>query len=252
VAFGGERSGVELDQSLGRRRLFEAVARLRSDVALLGSAAGGKARSLIRSIIAIARGVYIGVVASALLIGIGGNALLSQMGRHPAPLVVSANQAASSTSQKIASATTRSTGAVTPASSPLLLSSNPISTVVPSVVDVSRVSSISAAAPVSPTIGRGEPRPIARTPDQIGDLLSGKPLHDESHLIRVAQTALAKLGYAVKIDGVEDGDTRRALRDFERAHGLAITPEIGSALVSQLTGSARMGGQRKGPLTKGT
>ena len=123
---------------------------------------------------------------------------------------------------------------------------------VPSVVDVSRVSSISAAAPVSPTIGRGEPRPIARTPDQIGDLLSGKPLHDESHLIRAAQTALAKLGYAVKIDGVEDGDTRRALRDFERAHGLAITPEIGSALVSQLTGSARMGGQRKGPLTKGT
>ena len=96
------------------------------------------------------------------------------------------------------------------------------------------------------TIRRGEPRPIARTPDQIGDLLSGKPLHDESHLIRAAQTALAKLGYAVKIDGVEDGDTRRALRDFERAHGLATTPEIGSALVSQLTGAARMGRQRKG------
>jgi Putative peptidoglycan binding domain len=244
VAFGGERSGVELDQSLGRRRLFEAVARLQSDVALLGSAAGGKARSLVRSIIAVARGVYIGVVASALLIGIGGNALLSQIGRHPAPLFVSSNQAASSTSQKIASATTRSTEAVT--SSPLLLSSNTISTVAPAVVDVSRVSSISNAAPASPTIRRGEPRPIARTPDQIGDLLSGKPLHDESHLIRAAQTALAKLGYAVKIDGVEDGDTRRALRDFERAHGLATTPEIGSALVSQLTGAARMGRQRKG------
>jgi len=138
VAFGGERSGVELDQSLGRRRFFEAVARLQSDVALLGSAAGGKARSLVRSIIAVARGVYIGVVASALLIGIGGNALLSQIGRHPAPLFVSANQAASSTSQKIASATTRSTEAVT--SSPLLLSSNTISTVAPAVVDVSRVS----------------------------------------------------------------------------------------------------------------
>lgn len=194
--------------------MFEAVARLQSDVALLGSAAGGKARSLVRSIIAVARGVYIGVVASALLIGIGGNALLSEMGRYPASLVVSANQAASSTSQKIASATTRSTGAVTPASSPLLLSSNPISTVAPAVVDVSRVSSISAAAPVSPTIVRGEPRPIARTPDQIGDLLSGKPLHDESHLIRVAQTALTKLGYAVKTDGVEDGDTHRRASRF--------------------------------------
>ena len=239
MAFGGEHSGVELDRSLGRRRLFEAVARLQSDVALLGSAAGGKARSLVRSIIAVARGVYIGVVASALLIGIGGNALLSQIGRHPAPLFVSTNQAASSTSQKIASATTRSMEAVT--SSPLLLSS-----VVPAVVDVSRVSSISNAAPASPTIGRGEPRPIARTPDQIGDLLSGRPLHGDSHLIRAAQTALAKLGYAVKIDGVEDGDTRCALRDFERAHGLATTPEIGSALVSQLTGAARMGRQRKG------
>jgi hypothetical protein len=250
VAFGGERSGVELDQSLRRRRLFEAVARLQSDVALLGSAAGGKARSLVRSIIAVARGVYIGVVASALLIGIGGNALLLQIGRHPAPLVVPANQAASSTSQKTASATRRSTGAVTPASSPLLLSPNPISTVAPVVVDVSRVSSISAVAPVSPTIGRGEPRPIARAPDQIGDLLSGKPLQHESHLIRSAQTALAKLGYAVKIDGVEDGDTGRALRDFERAHGLAITPEISSALVTQLTGAARIERRRKG--TKGT
>ena len=90
MAFGGERSGVELDQSLGRRRLFEAVARLRCDVALLGSAAGGKARSLVRSIIAVARGVYIGVVASALLVGIGGNTLLSQIeAKHPAPLVVS-------------------------------------------------------------------------------------------------------------------------------------------------------------------
>jgi hypothetical protein len=106
--------------------------------------------------------------------------------------------------------------------------------------------------PASPTIGRGEPRSIARTPDQIGGLISGKPLHDESHLIRAAQTALAKLGYAIKIDGVEGGDTRRALRDFERAHGLAITPEISSALVSQLTGAARMGRQRKGPLTKDT
>src|SRR5580704_11148296 len=76
---------------------------------------------------------------------LGGNALLSQIGRHPAPLFVSANQAASSTSQKIASATTRSTEAVT--SSPLLLSSNTISTVAPAVVDVSRVSSISNSAP---------------------------------------------------------------------------------------------------------
>jgi Putative peptidoglycan binding domain len=233
--------GVEMDESLRRRGLFEEVARLRSDVALLGSAAGGKARLLVQSIIEIARGVYIGVIASALVLGIGGNALLSQIRRHPAPPFEPAYQEASSTPPKIASATTSATEAVTPASSAPVLSSNPISTVAPAVVDVSRVSSISAAAPLPEAIGRGESRPNPRTPDQIGGLLSGKPLHDESHLIRAAQTALAKLGYAVKIDGVEDGYTRRALRDFERAHGLAITPEISSALVSQLSAAARVG-----------
>jgi hypothetical protein len=156
VVFGGERSGVELGQSLGRRRLFEAVARLWSDVAILGSAAGGKARSLVRSIIAIARGVYIGVIASALLIGIGGNALLSQIGRHPAPLLVPANQEASSTSPKIASATARAAEVVPPKSSAPVLSSNSVATAAPAVVDVSRVSSIAVPAPLAPpAISRG-------------------------------------------------------------------------------------------------
>lgn len=37
-----------------------------------------------------------------------------------------------------------------------------------------------------------------------------------------------------------------ALRDFERVHGLAITPEIGSALVSQLTARLVWEGSGKG------
>jgi peptidoglycan hydrolase-like protein with peptidoglycan-binding domain len=78
-------------------------------------------------------------------------------------------------------------------------------------------------------------------PDQIGDLLRGKPVADESRLIRAAQSALAKLGYPVKADGAEDRATRRALRDFERAHGLALNIEVSSQLVSQLTTAVQAG-----------
>jgi Putative peptidoglycan binding domain len=65
-------------------------------------------------------------------------------------------------------------------------------------------------------------------------------------LISTAQGALAKLGYPVKVDGAEDGATRRALRDFERAHGLPLRTEISSQLVKQLTAVVRLGqkGQR--------
>ena len=82
-----------------------------------------------------------------------------------------------------------------------------------------------------------ERRPAALAPDQIGAFLRGKP-DDGSRLVRAAQISLAKLGYAVKSDGVEDSATRRALRHFERAHGLAPTTEISSVLVKQLTAAA--------------
>jgi len=75
-------------------------------------------------------------------------------------------------------------------------------------------------------------------PDQIGALLRDKPVDDGSHLVRAAQIALAKLGYAVKPDGAEDGATRRALRHFERAHGLSPTTKISPELVKQLTAAA--------------
>jgi peptidoglycan hydrolase-like protein with peptidoglycan-binding domain len=81
-------------------------------------------------------------------------------------------------------------------------------------------------------------------PDQIGDLLRGKPFVDKPHTISAAQSALAKLGYPVKVDGVEDGATRRTLRAFERAHGLQQATEITSELVNQLT-EAGWSGQKE-------
>jgi peptidoglycan hydrolase-like protein with peptidoglycan-binding domain len=56
--------------------------------------------------------------------------------------------------------------------------------------------------------------------------------------MRAAQIALAKLGYAVKSDGVEDGAIRRAVRHFERAHRLTPTTKISAELVKQLTAAA--------------
>ena len=58
-------------------------------------------------------------------------------------------------------------------------------------------------------------------------------------LILAAQSALAKLGYPVKADGVEGTATDQALRDFERAHGLPVTTDVNPHLVKQLTAAAR-------------
>jgi peptidoglycan hydrolase-like protein with peptidoglycan-binding domain len=68
--------------------------------------------------------------------------------------------------------------------------------------------------------------------------LRDRPVDGGSRLVRAAQIALAKLGYAVKSTGAEDGATRRALRHFERTHGLAPTTEISSEIVKQLVAAA--------------
>ena len=54
-----------------------------------------------------------------------------------------------------------------------------------------------------------------------------------------AQTALAKLGYAVKADGTQGAATDQALREFEKAHGLPISTEVTPHLVKQLSSAAR-------------
>jgi peptidoglycan hydrolase-like protein with peptidoglycan-binding domain len=77
--------------------------------------------------------------------------------------------------------------------------------------------------------------------DQIGALLRGEPVDEGSHLVRAAQIALSKLGYPVKPDGAEDGATRRAVLDFENAHGLAPSAEISPELVKRLTAAAGPG-----------
>jgi Putative peptidoglycan binding domain len=231
--------------SFGRARLSATFTRIRDTASLLGPAGRGAARLMMERALATPRRVYIGAGAAALVVGIGANALLLQHGRHPAPLLaahdpspVSASAAPPAGAGEPSAASSTAPAAQPPAAgeSPTTQASAPDTTasIAPQAQDKQHQSSAPA-----PDSGR---RVAALAPDQIGALLRGKTVDDGSHLVREAQIALIKLGYAVKPNGAEDGATRRALRRFERAHGLAPTTEINSELVKQLTAAARPGG----------
>lgn len=197
--------------------MSEALARVRNNSILVRPAkARGAFRGIVRRLADSARvlsaGVYIGAAFSALLVGIGVNALLLQRERHPAPLFRPAGRHAS------------------PASSALPVRP-PVS------ADLVPAASTPAPAPPKPATGEERPRP----PDQIGELLREIPRDDR--VILAAQSALARLGYPVKLDGVEGIATEQALRDFERSHGLPVTTDVTPRLVKQLTVAARAAGR---------
>ena len=160
---------------------------------------------------------YLGAALSVAVVGIGVNALLLQRERHPAPLFgVSAPKPAPAAP----------TPAPTPAPKPV------------SVEDTAPPAQSSAALPPTRPADTETSRSAQ---DPIAELLAGN--HDEaSRLTMAAQTALAKLGYAVKPDGKEGAATEQALREFERAHGLPPATEITERLVKQLTAAARGAG----------
>jgi len=227
--------------------LFEALLRIRDTASLLGPAARGAVRLLMET-----RRVYIGAGVGALVAGIGANALLLPIGRHPAPpltvmthdpLPASADTAAPAVVAHVSptpiSEYSTASAAAPPAAGESRATQASAPDITSSIGPAAQDKQHQSSAPAAP---ESERRPGALAPDHIGAFLRGKPVDDGSRLVRAAQIALAKLGYAVKPDGAEDGATRRALRHFERAHGLAPTTEISSELVKQLTAAARSGG----------
>jgi len=106
-----------------------------------------------------------------------------------------------------------------------------------------------AAAPAreqpaaEPALARAASPAGSHATDPIGNLLRGgaEAPADNSRLIKEAQTALARLGFAVKATGAQSPATDQALRDFERAHGLPASTEITPRLVKQLNAAARAG-----------
>jgi Putative peptidoglycan binding domain len=233
------------NQLLWKPRLFEALMRAHDTASLLGRATRGAVRLLMEIALATPRRIYISAGVAALVAGIGGNALLLQMGRHPTPVLASVAHDPLSAS----ASTAAPPGTVEPVAPHLPPTpTSEYSTASAPAGDISRATQASAPditssfAPAAQdkqhqsSASKGERRFAALGPDQIGALLRGKP-DDGSFLVRPAQVALAKLGYAVKSNGVEDGATRRALRQFERAHGLTPTTKISSELVKQLKAS---------------
>ena len=196
------------------------------------------ARLIVQRVKAAPR-VALGAVLAAIVAGIGGNALLMQAGRHPAPLFAPAAQSSAAAVEPVAphappvaNPAPKTAQAVTPQpSAPATTAS------IEPAAKVDRPASAPSPAPAAP--GRVEKRPAAPDSDPIGAILRGKPVDDGSHLVRAAQVALAKLGYPVKPGGAEDRATRRALRHFQHAHGLPETAEISPELVKRLNAASR-------------
>jgi hypothetical protein len=225
--------------------VIEALARIRSQAILAGSTHREKARLVMDRVLAAPRPVYIG--AAAVAAAIWGNALLFQVGRHPAPLFVpTAQESAPGSANPAAPQASAAPAAPTPAAPAAAVSRAPQASSPDTTSSVGRAPQEephpTSAPPAPAAPGHGEQKAAARAADPIGALLRGKPVDDGSRLVRAAQVALAKLGYVVKIDGAENGATRRALRHFEHKHGLAPTTEISPDLVRRLTAAAQAGG----------
>jgi len=226
----------------------EGLIRTRNYASLLAPTGRGAARLLMERVTTAPRRVYVCAALAALLAGIGANALLLQIGRHPA-LLAEATGDPAPTVQPVAPhaspapvAPHMSPAPVSPPSPPAADFVNTAPPAAPPAAGRPRATRTSSSLGPAEGPERGGPRAAAHAPDQIAALLRGKPVDDESRLVRAAQIALAKLGYPVKLSGAEDGATRRALREFERAHGLTPTTEISPELVKQLSAAVRPGG----------
>lgn len=202
--------------------MIEALVRIRNDSVLSRpgrklAAGGGMLRRAAERARSLPPRFYVGAAVSAVLVGIGVNALVLQRERHPAPLFAPAPQkpAISAPAEPAAAAPAHETQAAAPARE------------------------TQAAAPLPPARAASSDAPPARPSDAIGDLLRADPAADASRLVVTAQTALVKLGYPVKADGTRGAATDQALREFERDHGLPVSTDITPRLVKLLNAAAR-------------
>jgi hypothetical protein len=200
--------------------LPEALARSRNDSVLSRPARprkdrDGFVRTLIRPLLTRPARTIAGATLAAVLTGIVLNALLMQKERRPAPSFAESRPAAAAVEPP-----------ARPAPAPAIVESAPIVAQPP-------------ARPIGlGAVGDAVPVPPPRSSDPIRDLLRGGDAKDGTHLTMAAQTALIKLGFALKADGVEGASTEQAIAQFERAHGLAASSEITPRLVKQLSAAA--------------
>ena len=200
----------------------EALARSRNDSVLSRSARSASKdrdsflRAITRPLLSRPARTIAGASLAAVLTGIVVNALLMQKEHRSAPFFAAPKPAT-------AAAEPPARPAAAPA--PAIAESAPVIAQPPT-----RPAGLGAA-------GDAVPVPPARSGDAIRDLLRGGD-KDATHLTMAAQTALIKLGFALKADGVEGASTEQAIQQFEHAHGLAASSEITPKLVKQLSAAA--------------
>jgi hypothetical protein len=210
--------------------MSEALARVRNDSVLTRPArAPRRGGGVLALAAARVRGLpvrfYAGSAFAALLVGIVVNALLLQRERRPAPSFAPAHQ------------THSQPGPANPA--PLRGSPPPVE----AAPAASTPAPATSLPPQRPTTA--VEAPATGAPDPIGKFLrDGGDAHgDSSRAVEAAQSALVKLGYPVKADGVRGTATDQALRDFERLHGLPVSTELTPRLLKQLASAARATGR---------
>jgi hypothetical protein len=212
--------------------LPEVLARVRHDAVVSGAARGamkGRAglglKLLRRALPAGVRGYAVTALA-AVMAGIIVNALTLQHARHPSPFFAAKPHLAS------------------------IAAKNPTEPALPPTSASPTVSELPALEPPAPPprpvrLGeQNEPVSPSRTADPIADLIHSGGNKDSPRLVAAAQIALVKLGYPIKIGGAPGADTAVALRDFEKAHGLALSAEVTPHLVKLLNVAANASGSR--------
>ena len=217
----------------------EALARVRHDAVLSGTARGTSRRravlalALLRRVLpARARGWAVAALA-AMMAGIIVNALTLQHARHPSPFFTVSPPMAVKNSPEPASR---------PPFTPVATKNSP--------EPASSLSEPSPTAPPAPPprpAGLGaanESVPLPRTADPIADIIRAGGNKDSQRLIATAQNALVKLRYPIKTGGALGADTAAALRDFEKAHGLPISTEVTPRLVRLLNAAATSSASR--------
>jgi hypothetical protein len=206
-----------------------ALSRIRTNPVPLRGPQGSSGKTLRQKLVGLKAPhlrLYLGAVLAIVLVGISVNALLFQHEPHPAPLFGSPLSPPSFVNRA---------PAASPAPGPASPERDALAGPSPAAL------SPAALPPARPAEAADGSSPAPSDP--ITDLLRGEAHGDGAHLILAAQTALAKLGYPVKPNGNDGLATQQALRDFERTHGLPLSPEITPRLVKQLTVAARFGGR---------
>lgn len=202
-----------------------------SVLAVAGRHCWGATRGTTRFVLRHPALVVMLVLLGAGLGAVARNALWSQTGRHPAPLL------------GVKTAESR----VVPALPPLPPSRPsaappPAATAPPAVVAPAPLPVIASPAPAAP-VAAAKPHPAR---DPIGDMIrakeaGGASAKPDNTKIASAQRALTKLGHGpLKADGMPGAGTRQAIERFERERGLAVTGELNPRTIKELSLRAGM------------